>query len=109
MSISTLKDPLDGSLAPERVFYSVGALLGVEDFAAEQTYHRGRLARALSFLDGYGTVSGLRVEYQAPPDEEVIVHPGIAFDRLGRIIEVPSDVCIRLDKWYAAQPLSELV
>jgi hypothetical protein len=109
MSISTQKDPLDSTLAPERVAYAVGALLGVEDFTAEQTYHRGRLARTLSFLDGYGTVSGLRVDYQPPPDEEIIVRPGIAFDRLGRIIEVPRDICIRLDKWYAAQSTSELV
>jgi hypothetical protein len=33
----------------------------------------------------------------------------MAIDRLGRIIEVPRDACIRLDKWYAAQPASELV
>lgn len=111
MSISTVKDPLDGALSPERVFYSVGALLGVEDFTAEQTYHRSRLARALSFLEGPGTISGLKVDYQGPkgPDEEIIVRPGIALDRLGRIIEVPRDACIRLNKWYQAQDASELV
>jgi hypothetical protein len=109
MSISTVKDPLDSALAPERVFYAVGALLGVEDFTAEQTYHRGRLARALAFLDAQGTVSGLKVDYQPSPDEEIIVRPGIAIDRLGRIIEVPKDACIRLDKWYQAQAASDLV
>lgn len=111
MSISTELDPLDGALAPERVYYAVGALLGVEDFSAEQTYHRGRLARALSFLEGPGTVSGLEVKYVGPqgPDEQIIVRAGIAIDRLGRIIEVPRDACIRLDKWYKAQDHSELV
>jgi len=111
MSIITEKDPLDSTLAPERVFYAVGSLLGVEDFTAEQTYHRSRLARALSFLDGSGTVTGLKVDYQGPrgPNEEIIVRPGVAFDRLGRIIEIPRDACIRLDKWFSAQTASDLV
>jgi hypothetical protein len=111
MSISTQKDPLDGVLAPERVFYAVGSLLGVEDFTAEQTYHRGRLARALSFVHGYGTLAGLHVDYQGPqgPNEEIVVRPGIALDRLGRMIEVPRDACIRLDNWYKAQTTSDLV
>jgi hypothetical protein len=111
MSINTGKDPLDGVLAPERVYYATGALLGVEDFTAEQTYHRSRLARALSFLDGYGTVAGLKVEYQGPqgPDEQIVVRPGVVFDRLGRIIEVPRDACIRLVLWYSAQDHSDLV
>jgi hypothetical protein len=111
MSISTEKDPLDGALAPERVFYALGNLLSVDDFTAEQTYHRGRLARALSFIDGSGTVAGLKVDYQGPrgPDEEIVARPGVAIDRLGRIIEVPRDACIRLDKWYAAQSASDLV
>jgi hypothetical protein len=111
MSISTERDPLDASLAPERVFYAVGALLGVADFADEQTYHRGRLARALSFLAGYGTLAGLRVDWQGPakdPNEEIIVRAGAAIDRLGRIVEVPRDACIRLDTWYQAQDTNEL-
>jgi hypothetical protein len=115
MSTSTDKDPLDGSYQPDRVFYAVGALLGVEDFTDEQTYHRGRLARALAFLDGSGTVAGLRVDYQPPAnpdtgreDEEIIVRPGIALDRLGRIIEVPRDACIRLDRWFGAQTASDV-
>jgi hypothetical protein len=37
------------------------------------------------------------------------VRPGIAIDRLGRIIEIPRDACIRLDKWYQAQDASDLV
>jgi hypothetical protein len=62
MSISAERDPLDATLSPDRVFYAVGALLGVQDFTDEQTYHRGRLARALSFLSGYGTLTGLKVD-----------------------------------------------
>ncbi len=47
--------------APNRVYYSLGRMLGVEDFQADQDYHRGRLARALLQLCGTGTVSGLKV------------------------------------------------
>jgi hypothetical protein len=46
---------------PNRVFYSLGRMLGVEDFQTEQDYHRGRLARALQQLCGAGTVCGLKV------------------------------------------------
>jgi hypothetical protein len=116
MSISKKPDPLDAVYSPERVAYALGALLGVEDFTDEQTYHRGRLARALAFLHGSGTVAGLRVDYVEPKnpdasrdDEEIVVHPGVAIDRLGRIIEVPRDACIRLDRWYKGQNAADLI
>lgn len=48
-------------LAPARVYYSLGRMLGVDDFQAEQDYHRGRLARALAQSFGTGTVFGLNV------------------------------------------------
>jgi hypothetical protein len=54
-------DNLSPPPAPNRVFYSLGRLLGVEDFQAEQDYHRGRLARALLQLCGTGTLAGLNV------------------------------------------------
>lgn len=104
--MSTQKDPLEELIDPDRVFYATGVLLDAADFRAEQDYHRGRLARALAYLHGSGTVAGLRVEYQtepvedAPDAEEIVVHPGIAIDRFGRIIELPRPACIRLDRWY---------
>jgi hypothetical protein len=54
-------DDLSTPLAPARVYYSLGRMLGVDDFRADQDYHRGRLARALLQLFGTGTVSGLNV------------------------------------------------
>jgi hypothetical protein len=77
-------------------------MLGVEDFQAEQDYHRGRLARALLQLAGTGTVSGLLVQTGANTDSsklEIQVTAGVAIDRVGRIIEVPRMVCIVLDNW----------
>lgn len=107
--MSTEKDPLEEIIDPDRVFYATGVLLDAADFNAEQIYHRGRLARALAYAHGSGTVAGLKVEYKRVTDpdsgdvEEFIeVNPGIAIDRLGRIIEVPRRACIRLDRWYTA-------
>jgi hypothetical protein len=97
---------LNPSLAPNRVFYSTGRMLGVEDFQADQDYHRGRLARALLQLYGSGTVSGLLVQTDGNPNTaalEIQVTPGLAIDRIGRIIEVPRLVCIVLNDWLNSQ------
>lgn len=58
---SPLADHLNPPPAPSRVYYSLGRMLGVEDFQTDQDYHRGCLARALLQLCGTGTVSGLNV------------------------------------------------
>jgi len=121
MSVSKREDPLEKqSEAPDRLFYAQGVLLDAQDFNAEQTYHRSRLARALFYLHGSGTAAGLRVEWQKAliseedPDfpegrqEQIVVYPGVAVDRLGRIIEVPRNVCIRLNHWYQAQTPDDL-
>lgn len=54
-------DNLNPPPSPQRVYYSLGRMLGADDFQAEQDYHRSSLARALLQLCGTGTVSGLRV------------------------------------------------
>jgi len=62
--MSTKEDSLVSILNPERVNYATGVMLNADDFIAEQGYHRGRLARALGYLHGYGTVAGLRVLHE---------------------------------------------
>jgi hypothetical protein len=97
---------LNPPLAPSRVFYSTGRMLGVEDFQADQDYHRGRLARALLQLYGSGTVSGLLVQTDGnanPLALEIQVTPGMAIDRVGRILEVPRLICIVLNDWLNSQ------
>lgn len=104
-------DPTDDLVAeslalrgvPERVHYATGVLLGAEDFAAEQLYLRGRMGRALAALYGYGTLAGLRVSCAANdnPELEVQVGPGLALDRLGRLIEVRRLQCIHIVRWLA--------
>ncbi|GAB4191765.1 MAG: hypothetical protein OHK0022_05660 [Roseiflexaceae bacterium] len=104
-------DAMQANIA-DRVFYATGILLGADDFRDEQQYHRGRLARALQYLHGSGTVAGLRVGYQAkaeatettpPQDEQLWVDAGLAIDRLGRLIELRGARCIRLERWYDHQ------
>jgi len=114
---SPLTDPLVAeSLAatgvPERVNYATGVLLGAEDFVDEQTYLRGRMARAFAGVYGHGTVAGMRVScpVAANPQFEVHVAPGLALDRLGRFIEVRRTQCIRLVPWLAekeARPVTD--
>lgn len=92
----------------DRLNYATGELLGADDFRDEQTYHRRQLARALLFLHGSGTIAGLRVVAKHQPgsdpslDEvEIEVGPGLALDRVGRLIEVPRKACLRLRRWFA--------
>lgn len=106
----------DDSLAevewPDRVNYATGVLLNAEDFEAEQNYHRGRLARALRYTQGWGTLVGLEVSYEpaipasgsdAGSDERLMISPGLAIDRLGRLIEVRKPLCLRPGIWYRQQ------
>jgi len=102
-------DPLYAQPLFERPAYATGVLLDAQDFADEQTYHRAQLARALAFLAGGGTLAGLRVTHRAATTgagavpEEIRVEPGLAVDRLGRLIEVPRPACLRLLRWYESK------
>jgi hypothetical protein len=102
--VSTRSDPLGARSvsSPNRLYYAQGVMLDAQDFSDEQNYHRGRLARALQYLFGTGTVAGLRVSFEAET-EEVVIDPGLALDPLGRLIEVPRRCCLRLREWYRAQ------
>ncbi len=103
-------DPLTKGYAPERVNYATGVMLQADDFLAEQTYHRGRLATLLRHMVGFGTLAGLRVV--APPVAnnliEIRVDPGLAVDRHGRLIEVQTPYCINIARWMLAQQMEQL-
>jgi hypothetical protein len=105
-----LKDVALVANEAQRVHYATGILLSDEDFRAEQVYHRGRLARSLQYLHGVGTVAGLRVSYlprvepgvdEPGRDEQILVDAGLAVDYRGRLIELRTARCIRLERWYA--------
>ena len=96
-------DPLERPLYPDRVNYANGVLLDENDFKAEQTYFRGRISRILSSLYGLGTVAGLEVATTQEDNHVLKVNPGIAIDRLGRLIELSIPHCIRAEKWFDSQ------
>lgn len=96
------EEKFDTRETPDRVFYEAGVFLDADDLRAEQIYHRGRLTRVLNYLHGTGTAAGLRVSYDAQ-DDEIQVSAGIAIDRLGRLIEVPRQACVRIDRWLDHQ------
>lgn len=106
-------DPLGSApQTPDRVYYATGVLLDAQDFDDEQLYHRGRLARALAYLHGSGTVAGLEVKWEkatADRSERLLVKSGLALDRVGRIIEVPRDACLRLDRWFDGETDAHLI
>jgi hypothetical protein len=93
-----------------RVFYSSGRMLNTEDFETDQLYHRSRLAHALSYVTGCGTLSGLNVTEQTSSAgvKELQISPGVAIDRAGRMIDVQATLCIRLQSWLDAQNTSDL-
>jgi hypothetical protein len=96
---------------PERLHYAAGVLLDTADFEDEQTYHRAQLGRVLTALFGFGTLAGLRVSATvtapagdaAPASIEVQVAPGLALDRLGRLIEVRRKQCLKVEDWLASR------
>lgn len=99
-----IADRLEGQPSPTRLFVSDGALLTQDHFRDEQLYLRGLLARLALFATGHGTLAGFNVTYDPPAgglDVEVKVDPGLAIDRLGRLIEVPYASCLRLTDWVA--------
>jgi len=82
-------------------------LLGVDDFEAEQAYHRGKNRLHNAWLHGEGVVWGLGVD--APTVEgtegelvgEIRVRPGLALDAAGRELYLPHSACVGVAAWYA--------
>lgn len=91
---AALNEPL------QRVAYEAGMLLGLEATRDEQAYHRRRLTRHQYWIDGYGTIAGMRVHPgNAPGRTEIRVGPGLGIDMLGREVLVGETYCIHLEEW----------
>jgi hypothetical protein len=84
--------------ARKRVNYSLGLVLGEEEFRQDQLHLRERDHLANRALHGYGTISGLDLTVAG---NEVRVGPGLALDAAGRFVCVPSAQCADLDRWFA--------
>ncbi|HEV7892164.1 MAG TPA: hypothetical protein VGP08_16075 [Pyrinomonadaceae bacterium] len=88
----------------KHVKYTLGMVLGVDDFTQEFAYLSGRDRWLARDLLGYGTASGLRVgveiENRSP---QVVVTPGAAVSPSGQLIRVAPVQCADLNLWLAAR------
>jgi hypothetical protein len=108
MSCFTTATPTRQALDPhKRVKYTVGMVLGAEEFEQDLTYLMARDRLHNRSLHGYGTVCGLRVSQRTDPDNpllpltpsQILVSPGIAVNPQGQEIRVPLAQCANLDDW----------
>src|SRR5215213_10075057 len=90
----------------KHVNYSLGMVLGVDDFTQEFTYLSGRDQWMARDLIGYGTVRGLKVatEIDSVKGPRVIVDPGVAVSPGGQLICVPTAQCAYVRDWVAEHP-----
>ena len=88
----------------KHVKYTLGMVLGVDDFTQEFAYLAGRDRWLARDLLGYGTATGLRIgveiENGAP---QVVVSPGVAVSPRGQLIRVAPAQCADLNLWLAAR------
>ncbi|HEX6186406.1 MAG TPA: DNA-directed RNA polymerase I subunit RPA34, partial [Pyrinomonadaceae bacterium] len=93
---STLAEP-DPS---KHVNYTLGMVLGVDDFKQEFAYLSGRAQWLGRDLFGYGTASGLQVNIEVEGNApQVVVTPGVAVSPRGQSIRVSPAQCADLDTW----------
>src|SRR4051812_26809162 len=80
-----------GVLDPgKRVNYSLGLVLGVDEFRQEQAYFLAKHRRHNRMLHGHGTVWGLKLGVPAKEPPEIHVAPGLAAAQSGHEICVPT-------------------
>lgn len=86
----------------KHVNYTLGMVLGVDDFMQEFAYLSGRSRWITRDLLGYGTVSGLKVTIeQTQRGPQVKVDPGVAVNPQGQLIRVTDTQCAILNDWLA--------
>lgn len=91
--------PLAAPDPDQRVKYSLGLVLGADEFEQEQYYFLERSRLHQRGLHGYGTVCGLHVSVD---DTTVMVSPGTAVNPQGAAIRVPCAQCANLEEWLSA-------
>jgi hypothetical protein len=88
----------------KHVKYTLGMVLGVDDFTQEFAYVSGRTKRVVSDLLGYGVSCGLRVTIDTDPDHgpRVNVAPGEAVTPSGQLVCVTPAQCAFVNEWLRA-------
>lgn len=87
-----------------RVNYSLGMILGVDDFVQESTYHSSHREALARLALGWGTLSGLEASIDPPektddPRSQVRIGPGAALLPNGKLVHVDSDQCCNVPNW----------
>lgn len=103
---STTGSPGNAPLDPSRrVNYTLGMVLGVDDFLQEHAYLASRIRWVARDLLGFGTECGLRVSIEPDPSgPRVVVSPGVAVTPLGQKVVVSPTQCASLNDWITAHP-----
>lgn len=110
MSCDFVDAPATPGVAPDptkHVNYTLGMVLGADDFGQEFAYHAERDRWAARDLCGYGTLWGLRVGVERGAEVVVNVAPGAALTPRGHLVRVAPAQCASLDAWlrnHAAEP-----
>ncbi len=87
----------------KHVNYTLGMLLGVDDFRQEFAYLSGRDKRLARDAVGYGTLSGLGLAVQMDAGRvRVAVGAGTAVTPRGEMVCVRPSQCAYLDDWFKA-------
>ncbi|MBT9491862.1 MAG: hypothetical protein IV107_05850 [Paucibacter sp.] len=108
MTCCTPSNPLGPGAAAtdtcKRVNYTLGMLMGVDDFVQDQLYAGSRRRELARELLGYGTVHGLAVVIEADGDkgQRVRVTPGMAWLPSGTPVCVEGEQCANLNDWLLA-------
>ncbi len=101
----------DAALDPsQRVNFTFGMVLGVDDFRQEHAYLAGRDEEALRETIGYGVIRGLDVVAPKPAAgerQQVRVGPGLALTPDGHLVAVRAEQCANLETWLAAEKLRD--
>jgi hypothetical protein len=90
----------------KHVNYTLGMLLGVDDFHQEFAYLAGRDRRLARQTVGYGTLVGLRVALDTDDTVKgprIRVDPGTALTPRGHLVCVKPTQCAYFDDWLAAK------
>jgi hypothetical protein len=88
----------------KHVNYSLGMVLGVDDFTQQSAFHWGYDQRIVRNLIGYGVIAGLRVsvDVDIARGPRVQVTPGEGVTPSGKLLCVSPTQCAYLNDWLQA-------
>ena len=88
----------------KHVNYTLGMILGVDDFTQEFAYLSGRDRWLARDVIGYGTVDGLAVSIDPGAEgHTVVVSAGAAISPSGQLICVDTTQCAQLNEWLDSE------